>query len=231
MRASTRQADKKPLKVGEWCYVFRNTPSFRGWAGPGVLLAESPNGRSWWVSVRGRLWKVSREQLRTATPEEELGAELVFQLSREMLEKLNRPGANAYQDVTREEVPNEQELFQEEEFTRILDIQNFPQDEPQDEHQEEGSDDYTPSIGDATTEPPRTEMERKETDPNSAIDSNRPGANEELPRQGTLDAAPENMEIEEEQDSVPRGEVQPPVQIPQAVPIRVDEASHGTMRF
>lgn len=55
-----------------------------------------------------RLWKASREQLRPATPEEELGAELVLELSKEMLEKLAHPGQIAYQDITREEVPNKE---------------------------------------------------------------------------------------------------------------------------
>ena len=49
--------------------------------------------------MRGRLWKASREQIRSATPEEELGAELVAELSKDMLEKLNSPGQLAFQDV------------------------------------------------------------------------------------------------------------------------------------
>ena len=57
--------------------------------------------------MRGRLCKASREQLRLATPEEELGAELIVELSKEMLAKLSKPGHVVYQDVTQEGGPTD----------------------------------------------------------------------------------------------------------------------------
>ena len=58
--------------------------------------------------MRGRLWKASREQLRLATPEEELGAELIVELSKEMLSKLHV----VFQDVSAEGGPTD-EYFDE----------------------------------------------------------------------------------------------------------------------
>ncbi|CAK8993884.1 unnamed protein product [Durusdinium trenchii] len=133
VHARTRQTDKKQFMPGEWVYVFRNTPTFRGWAGPGVLLAESPSGTGWWISMRGRLWQVSTEQIRMATPEENLGAELVAELSQDLLQKLQSPGQIAYQDITREDIPNEAD-FQEEELLRLLRIEEAPQADPSEHH-------------------------------------------------------------------------------------------------
>jgi len=109
LRANTRSADAKPLHPGMWVYVYRDNASYRGWTGPGVLIAETETHRSWWISMRGRLWKASREQIRIATAEEQLGAELVTELSKDMLEKVERQGQLAYQDITHENVPNEDE--------------------------------------------------------------------------------------------------------------------------
>ena len=123
LRASARQSDQKAFQQGQWVYIFRNTPSFKGWAGPGVLLAETPSQSGWWVSVRGRLWQVSLEQLRHGTPEEQLGAELVVEMSQEMLTKLKSPGQIAYQDVSAEQIPNEED-FQEETLMRVFRMQD-----------------------------------------------------------------------------------------------------------
>lgn len=40
-RARMRTTDVKPLHAGQWIYVFRDNPSYRGWVGPGVLIAEA----------------------------------------------------------------------------------------------------------------------------------------------------------------------------------------------
>ena len=68
LRAKTRTSDLKSLATGSWVDVFRDTPQHHGWIGHGVLLAQDPGGNSWWVSMRGRLWKASRKQIRLATP-------------------------------------------------------------------------------------------------------------------------------------------------------------------
>ena len=136
LKAQTRNADLKQVPPGSWIYVYRDSPSYKGWVGPGVLIAEDTGGRSCWVSMRGRLWKVSREQIRPATPEEELGAELIAELSREMLDKVQRPGQIVYQDVTSETFPQNDD-FADEELTRVLRI-------AEDRPRALGDDDYSP---------------------------------------------------------------------------------------
>ena len=107
IRAQTRTTDQVKIPIGSWVYVFRDSPSYKGWVGPGVTIAEDPSGKSTWISMRGRLWKASQEQLRLATPEEELGAELIVELSKEMLTKLQKPGHVVSQDVSKEGGPTD----------------------------------------------------------------------------------------------------------------------------
>ena len=104
-RSNTRMTDVKPLTIGEVVYVWRDTPDFKGWVGPGLLVAESENGRSLWISVRGYLVKASREQVRRATSEESLGAELAQVLSATLLEDLENGRVKNYKDVTDEGIP------------------------------------------------------------------------------------------------------------------------------
>ena len=50
-------------------------PSLSRWVGPGLVALQ--NGTTVCVSMRGRLWKCAREQIREATNHESLGAELL----------------------------------------------------------------------------------------------------------------------------------------------------------
>ncbi|CAL1127455.1 unnamed protein product, partial [Cladocopium goreaui] len=141
LRAQTRTSDQQKILAGSWVYVFRDTPSYKGWVGPGVTIAEDPTGKSSWVSMRGRLWKASREQLRLATPEEELGAELIVELSKEMLAKLSKPGHVVYQDVTREGGPTDDY------YDEVLRTLNVREEGAQQTETQDGSS----QSGDATT--------------------------------------------------------------------------------
>ena len=107
VRSNTRTADTKPMKAGDTVFVWRETPDFRGWSGPGVVIAENANGRSLWVSLRGYLIKASREQVRSATPEEHLGAELIRVVSKEMLEGLESGSIRNYRDIESEGAPGD----------------------------------------------------------------------------------------------------------------------------
>ncbi|CAE7779821.1 unnamed protein product, partial [Symbiodinium necroappetens] len=107
-RANTRTADDKSLQAGHTVFVWRETPDFKGWAGPGVIVAESTNGRSLWVSLRGYLIKASREQVRQATPEEHLGAELIKVISKDMLEGLEAGTLRNFRDIEGEGIPNQE---------------------------------------------------------------------------------------------------------------------------
>ena len=97
--------DQKPLQVGETVYVWRATHDFKGWIGPGILIAESENQRSLWVSVRGYLVKASREQVRRATSDESLGADLIRVLSTELLENLENGRLKNFKDIEQEGGP------------------------------------------------------------------------------------------------------------------------------
>ena len=67
---------------GQWVYVWRKTPSpgtqyYRGrWVGPGVVIMHE---KSVYVLVGKRMWKAATEQVRPATRDESMGAELVLQ--------------------------------------------------------------------------------------------------------------------------------------------------------
>ena len=106
-KALSRTADVKPLTPGDWVFVWRSTPTFTGWSGPGVLLVSSPSERSLWVSLRGQLLKVSREHLRPATSEEHLGAELVRELSAEMISDIKTGKIQHFHDLTDEPSPDQ----------------------------------------------------------------------------------------------------------------------------
>ena len=106
-KAISRTSDVKPLTPGDWVFVWRSTPTFTGWSGPGVLLVSSPSERSLWVSLRGQLLKVSREHLRPATSEEHLGAELIRELSAEMISDIKSGKIQHFHDLTQEPSPDQ----------------------------------------------------------------------------------------------------------------------------
>eukprot|EP00435_Cladocopium_sp_Y103_P070714 s172_g35.t2 len=148
LRAQTRTSDQQKIPAGSWVYVFRDTPSYKGWVGPGVTIAEDPTGKSSWVSMRGRLWKASQEQLRLATPEEELGAELIVELSKEMLAKLSKPGHVVYQDVTQEGGPDDDYY---DEVLRTLNVREEGAQQGQVQDASSQSGDTTTSTTTSTT--------------------------------------------------------------------------------
>ena len=108
-RVLTRKADEKSaaLHPGQWVYVWRRTESKYGWTGPGSLVAPCPGGNSWWLNMKGRLWKVNVEQLRPATNEENLGAAMAQELHRDLLRQLREGVHNGYQDVTQDGSPED----------------------------------------------------------------------------------------------------------------------------
>lgn len=108
VRGQVRNTDVKPLNVGDWVFVWRDTAKHRGWTGPGVVLAISPNERSLWISLRGQLLKTSREQTRPATSEEHLGAELIKELSSEILQDIQAGRVKHFHDITADGNPEEE---------------------------------------------------------------------------------------------------------------------------
>ncbi|CAE7762188.1 RE1, partial [Symbiodinium sp. CCMP2456] len=108
---------RRPLNfvVGETVYVFRQpkerkrkhamTPESHEsrkpmWVGPGIVLAiEGPN---LWVSMKGELWKVSIEQCRPATSEEQFAKEMLAG-ELEALELGRASTKRSYKDMTEDE--------------------------------------------------------------------------------------------------------------------------------
>ncbi|CAJ1392757.1 unnamed protein product [Effrenium voratum] len=121
-RANTRMTDLKDFKPNDTVYVWRENNNFRGWSGPGVVVAISENNRSLWVSLRGYLLKVSKEHLRHATSEESLGVELIKVLSAEMSEGLESGNIRHYRDLEEEATAFAREQDQQEEVQDIADL-------------------------------------------------------------------------------------------------------------
>jgi hypothetical protein len=90
---------------GQLVFVWRQPRVGPGrWHGPGVIVMPTAGGA--WVNMRGALWRVSNEQMRGATNEESLGAELVNRyLSEFRIELQKNRGPRRYVDVTTEGQP------------------------------------------------------------------------------------------------------------------------------
>ena len=85
VRKKTRVSDSKKLSIGDWVILGLRL------AGHGQVQRlertrnhprGEPSDNSLWISLKGHLVKASREQVRPATAEEHLGAELIQELSR-----------------------------------------------------------------------------------------------------------------------------------------------------
>ena len=87
---------------GQLVFVWRQPPVGGGrWIGPGIVIQQTTGGA--WVNMRGALWRVSQEQMRSATSEENLGAELVNRYLHDLKWDIQRnTGPKKYVDVTKE---------------------------------------------------------------------------------------------------------------------------------
>ena len=91
---------------GDLVYVWRDSRIGKGWwRGPGIVMLAK--GNTVWVHIRGALWKCARSQLRQATSEENLGAELVNRYAVSLREAYSNRGRRGYVDVEREGPPPE----------------------------------------------------------------------------------------------------------------------------
>ena len=98
--------DKKEFADNEQVFIWRSVPGHKGWTGPGTIIAQK--GDSFWISMRGYLVKANRGQLRHATAEESLGAELVKHLSTQLLEDIENNQVKFFRDVEGEGLPEMQ---------------------------------------------------------------------------------------------------------------------------
>ena len=87
--ARHRSQPRDDVNAGDTAMVWRNNKltGRRGWTGPGVVVAASSTKTSFWISMRGCLFKCSSEQVRKATDAEWLGAEWSRTLATELLQQ------------------------------------------------------------------------------------------------------------------------------------------------
>ena len=209
-RANTRRADVKPVCTGDMVYVWRATSDYTGWSGPGMVVAESSNGRSLWISLRGYLIKASREQVRLATSEERLGAEVAAVVAPQMLEKLEAGVLRHFNDIENE---------------------GGPLAEPQGIEEM----DYEPSVtsekeNEAAASPLSSTVDDVAME-ESAIPKENIAPREELPQDAEerADTSGEGASTREPLSSVPEGGPTPTAS--RRSSIRVDEASSGSFPF
>eukprot|EP00435_Cladocopium_sp_Y103_P031408 s420_g7.t4 len=123
LKHTTTEAIKKAARArprvirdfhpGEAVFVFRKPLPRKGggqdgrvaqWCGPGtVILQEGPN---LWIAMRGEMWKCAKEQVRSATPEEEEAYGLLKDEFRELQMELGRKGSKrGFKDISGWEFP------------------------------------------------------------------------------------------------------------------------------
>ncbi|CAE7354719.1 unnamed protein product [Symbiodinium microadriaticum] len=145
-RVQTRSTDvhSYTLQPGQWVYVWRRSEHRHGWTGPGALIAQVPGGTSWWINVRGRLWKASAEQIRPAADEEDLGASLMIELHRDLTKQLKEGRQVTFQDITDEGGPQDPA---EDDLSELFDLDR--RSNPREELNEtvEEAEPGTPSLG------------------------------------------------------------------------------------
>ena len=90
---------------GQMIFVWRQPKLGKGrWHGPGVVILCTAGGA--WINMRGSLWRVANEQMRSATREESQGAELVDRYLQSMKTDLkSMRGSRRFIDVMQEGVP------------------------------------------------------------------------------------------------------------------------------
>ena len=110
---------RRDFNPGEAVFVFRRPLPRRGaatardyrkavWCGPGtVVMNEGPN---LWIAMRGEMWKCAREQIRSATPEEEEAYGLLKDEFKELQQELARKGSKrGFKDISGWDVPGEED--------------------------------------------------------------------------------------------------------------------------
>eukprot|EP00971_Amphidinium_carterae_P017825 351100-Amphidinium_carterae.1 len=108
LRARNRRS-APVVSIGQAVYVWRQPPGQRGaWQGPGLVTMVTD--RACWVNVRHALWKVPPEHVRTATPEEAYGIEILNKYLSSMQQELrateSRRGPKKYVDGMSEPGPD-----------------------------------------------------------------------------------------------------------------------------
>ena len=100
-----RHRTPQSFTEGQLIFVWRQPRVGPGrWHGPGVIVLPTAGGA--WINMRGSLWRVANEQMRSATHEESRGAEIVNRyLSEFKVDLQKNRGARRYVDVASEGPP------------------------------------------------------------------------------------------------------------------------------
>eukprot|EP00971_Amphidinium_carterae_P291425 5785768-Amphidinium_carterae.2 len=127
MRTRHRKPDV-PLTPGMRVWVWRKPQRGRlpGWYGPGLILCKTTSGA--YVQVSGALWKVTEQNMRPQSADDQLGWEMVKRFLNHLKHETaqERPLRKRYLDCTREPAPRE------------VDAPTYPEEErPPDFNQEE----------------------------------------------------------------------------------------------
>ena len=123
---SARPAKQETFTEGELIFVWRQPKVGTGrWVGPGVVILPTSGGA--WVNMRGSLWRVANCQMRSATREESMGAELVNRYLADMkADLLKTRGARKFVDVAAEGDPRfptgDEEQDEDDEARRLADV-------------------------------------------------------------------------------------------------------------
>ena len=113
LSGTSRPHLQRQWHVGQWVFVYRRFPGTgqghmtrSRWTGPGLVVMQ--DGHSVWVSMRSRLLKCNSDQLRPASHEESLGAELLKSGEiQDLTSQLSSHRAGAV-DVAKEGTPPEE---------------------------------------------------------------------------------------------------------------------------
>ena len=91
---------------GQLVFVWRQPKVGPGrWHGPGIIVIPTAGGA--WINMRGSLWRVSNEQMRPATSDENKGVEMVNRFLESMKMDLQHSGRGPkkFLDVAKEGRP------------------------------------------------------------------------------------------------------------------------------
>jgi len=116
MTSRPRPVRGQDLKVGDACYIWRRPNKRQGcdkayWSGP-CTIAGFEGSNSVWVNQSGYLIKASPEQVRVATPEEELALENVETVLTRTQGNLKNANSNfSFYDLTKVMRDEEARLF------------------------------------------------------------------------------------------------------------------------
>jgi len=161
---------------GQLVFVWRQPKVGPGrWHGPGVVVLPTAGGA--WINMRGSLWRVSNEQMRGATNEESLGAEIVNRyLTNMRLDLQKSRGARRYVDVMREgppRFPGDPQIQEDEELPG-----HGPSDNEDSEPEQEGTpaeQEREASRGRNETGEPPVRRQRIDTVSEPGLEPSRPG--------------------------------------------------------